>query len=175
MTNGTSLNAKEFEANTEKWSLNCQGKENNKSCVIAIYSSTKDSVTKKITVIGTAYIQKKSSKQQVMNLVDKSEGTYKLIEDEKFIPTLYMHLPFRSDLRKSPTIEIGQTLIGEMQFQYCSVAIGCKAALSLNEKVIDLFKKGKSLHVNFNGFGSNNMNRLAFPLKGFTKVYKNLR
>lgn len=170
----TSTKVKSDEINSEKWTLKCPQSKDLKDCIIAIHFMVESSETKKKNVSATAYIKKISSKNSVMNLLDKEEGTYKLTTAENFTPTLFLHLPFKIDLRKLPAVLIDKKLLGEMQFQYCAVAIGCKAAVTLNEKVLDFFKEGKILTVAFNGYTNEQILKLDFPLKGFTKAYKKI-
>lgn len=174
ITNGSALNAEEDNVSNKKWSIKCGDNKDLNSCVIAIHFKTEDPETKKLSTTGTAFIQKRTSKQQVMNLVDKEKGTYKLTESEKFIHTLFIHFPFKIDLRVAPAVLIEDKMIGNMQFQYCSVSIGCKAGLTLNNELIELLKKGNSITIGFNAYRSKKTIKMIFPLKGFTKAYKKL-
>jgi len=160
------------EIGVKSWSKECN-KENKKSCVIAIKNEVKLKDNKKQT-LSTAYIQISSSKQKQMNLIDEKDQTYKLSEKNKFVPLLIVNLPLNSDLRKKPLIASDKKSIGNMNYTHCNQTIGCSTILLINEKIIEAFKKGKSMSVTFGVYGSEKNMKVDFPLKGFSKAYKKL-
>ena len=160
------------EIGTESWNKNCSN-ENKENCFLAIKTELELKDNKKQT-IATAFIRIASSKQKEMNLINEKDQTYKLSEKNKDVPYLTVNLPLNSDLRKKPLIVSDNKSIGNMVYTHCNQAIGCRSILVINEKVIEAFKKGKSMSVTFGVYGSEKNMKIDFPLKGFSKAYKKL-
>lgn len=160
------------EIGTESWNKNCSN-ENEENCFVAITKEVKLKDNKRQT-IATAFIRIVSSKQKEMNLIDEKDQTYKLSEKNKDVPYLNINLPLNSDLRKNPLIVSDNKSIGNMVYTHCNQTIGCSTILLINEKIIEAFKKGKSMSVTFGVYGSEKNMKVDFPLKGFSKAYKKL-
>ena len=161
------------EIGTESWSKKCGSNENKDNCVIGIKNEVEREDNKKQTV-ATAYIRIASSKQKEMNLIDEKDQTYKLSEKNKDVPYLIVNLPLNSDLQKNPLLVADKKSIGNLSYTHCNQTIGCRSVLLLNEKVIEFFKKGKSMSITFGVYRSEKNIKIDFPLKGFSKAYKKL-
>ena len=159
------------EINSKSWSKKCN--EDNSTCLIAIKNEVKFD-DKKERTLATAYIQMASKKEKIMNLVDKKDQTYKLSEENKSIPLLLVNLPLNTDLRKKPLLQVDGKNLGNLNYLYCNSSLGCKSSVVINNKVIDLLKKGKIMTVFVGVVGSNQNLIIKFPLKGFSKAYSKL-
>ena len=158
------------EVSSKAWSTECS--ENKKICVSIIVSEIKDKDKKQI--LSTAYIKIASSKQKKMNLIDEEDQTYKLSEENKNVPILFVQLPFNVDLRKKPAIVIDKKKLGDLNFTHCNQNDGCVTNVAMTGNVIDLFKKGKTMSVITGIYGSNKNMQIEFPLRNFTKSYAKL-
>ena len=159
------------EINTKTWSEQCN--EDKSTCLIAIKNEVKLKDNKQQT-LATAYIQIGSTKERKMNLVDKEDQTYKLSEENKNIPLLFVNLPLNADLRKKPLIQVDGKNLGNLNYLHCNNSLGCKTSVLINNEVVDLLKKGKNITIIMGVFGSNQNVKIEFPLKGFSKAYDNL-
>jgi invasion protein IalB len=159
------------EINSKSWSEQCN--EDKSTCLIAIKNEIqlKD---KKQQTLATAYIQIGSTKERKMNLVDKEDQTYKLSEEDKNIPLLFVNLPLNADLRKKPLVQVDGKNLGNLNYLHCNNSLGCKTNVVITNEVIDLLKKGKSMTIFIGIFGSNQNLKIEFPLKGFSKAYNKL-
>ena len=160
------------EITSKSWSEQCTNEEKN-VCIIAIKNEIKLK-DKKEQTLATAYIQLASKKERKMNLVDKEDQTYKLSEEDKSVPLLLVNLPLNTDLRKKPLLQVDGKNLGNLNYLYCNNSLGCKARLVINNKVIDLLKKGKKLTVFLGVYNSTQNLKIEFPLKGFSKAYSKL-
>ena len=160
------------EINSKTWSEQCN--EDKSACIIAIKNEIKLKDNNKEQTLATAYIQIGSTKERKMNLVDKEDQTYKLSEENKNIPLLFVNLPLNADLRKKPLIQIDEKDLGNLDFLHCNNSIGCKTSAVINDEVINLLKKGKNITIIMGVFGSNQNLKIDFPLKGFSKAYDDL-
>jgi len=153
------------------WSTECS--EDKKTCIALIKSEIKNKDNKMQTV-ATAYVQIASSKQKKMNLINKDDQTYKLSEENKNIPILFMKLPLNVDLRKKAAIKLDNKKLGNLEYTHCLVD-GCMTSVMLNDtKVIDSFKKGKTMTVTVGVYGATQNVNIEFPLKNFSKSYTKL-
>ena len=159
------------EINSKSWSEQCN--EDKSACIIAIKYEVELEDEKQQT-LATAYIQIASTKERKMNLVDKEDQTYKLSEENKSIPLLLVNLPLNTDLRKKPLLQVDGKNLGNLNYLYCNSSLGCKSSVVINNKVIDLLKKGKIMSVFVGVVGSNQNLIIKFPLKGFSKAYSKL-
>ena len=87
---------------------------------------------------------------------------------------MFIDLPLNKDLRKSPLITSDKISLGSPKFLNCNQSIGCRTMAIIDEKIIEVFKKGKSLSITFAVFGTNENITIQFPLNGFTKAYNKL-
>ncbi len=124
--------------------------------------------------IATAIIQMGLSKQKKMNLINEDSQTYKLTEENKDIPVLFVNLPLGTDLQKKPLIKVDGKNLGNLFYNTCNKIDGCRTNVAINENIIDLFKKGKTMTVVINIFGSERNYEIKFPLKNFSKSYSKL-
>lgn len=159
--------------NTQSWEKKCSSSDN-KNCFILIKYKVKMPDQDKKQTFATAYIKIGSKKEKKMNLINEEDQTYKLGEENRPISLLFINLPLNTDLRKSPLIASDKNSLGNSKFINCNASEGCKTMAVVNEEVIEVFKKGKSLSVTFAVFGSNESITIKFPLKGFTKAYDKL-
>ena len=155
------------EINSRAWSILCG--EDKKSCLSAIISEIKNK--EKMQIIATAYIQMATTTQKKMNLINEEDQTYKLSEDNKTVPLLFVKLPLNVDLRKKPSIVIDDKKLGDLNFTHCNKIDGCVTNVIITDEVIELFKKGKTMNVVIGIYGTPKNMKLAFPLKNFTKSY----
>jgi len=109
-----------------------------------------------------------------MNLVDKEDQTYKLSEEDKKVPLLFVNLPLNADLRKKPLVQVDGKNLGNLNYLHCNNSLGCKTSVVINNQVIDLLKNGKNMTIFMSIFGSNNNLKIEFPLKGLLKAYDKL-
>jgi len=159
------------EINSKSWSEQCN--EDKSTCLIAIKNEIKLK-DKKQQTLATAYIQIGSTKERKMNLVDKEDQTYKLSEEDKNIPLLFVNLPLNADLRKKPLVQVDGKNLGNLNYLHCNNSLGCKTSVVINNEVIDLLKKGKNMTIFIGIFGNNKNLKIEFPLKGFSKAYNKL-
>lgn len=160
------------EINSKSWSKHCNGAKD--ACLIGITNeiSLKDKNEKEI--LATAYIQIGYSKKKQMNLVDKEDQTYKLSEEKKSVPILFVNLPFNVDLRTKPLVQVDNTNLGNLEYLHCNNNIGCKTRLIVNDKEINFLKKGMNMSIIMGVFGEKQNLKIEFPLNGFSKAYKKL-
>ena len=159
------------EINSKSWSEQCN--EDKSSCSIAIKYEVKLK-DKSEQTLASAYVRIASTKERKMNLIDKEDQTYKLSEEDKSIPLLVINLPLNTDLRKKPLLQVDGKNLGNLNYLYCNNSLGCKARLVINNKVIDLLKKGKKMTVFLGVYNSTQNLKIEFPLKGFSKAYSKL-
>jgi invasion protein IalB len=159
------------EINSKSWSEQCN--EDKSACLIAIKNQIKLK-DKKQQTLATAYIQIGSAKEKKMNLVDKEDQTYKLSEEEKSVPLLFVNLPLNVDLRKKPLIQVDEKNLGNLNYLHCNNSLGCKTSVVINDEVINLLKKGKSMTIFIGIFGSNQNLKIEFPLNGFSKAFSKI-
>ena len=156
------------EISTKEWSEQCN--ESKTECLIGVKSeiTLKD---KNQQTLASAFIFIGSSKQKIMNLINKNDQTYKLSEENKNIPILIVKLPLNVDLRKKPAVVIDDKKLGDLNFTHCNKIDGCVTNVIITDEVIELFKKGKTMNVVIGIYGTPKNMKLAFPLKNFTKSY----
>ena len=157
------------EISDKAWNAQCN--EDKSTCIIAIKNDLKAKDSDKVQRLATAYIQIGSSKQKKMNLIDEDDQTYKLSEENKNVPILFVNLPLNTDLRFKPLIQIDDKNYGTLNFTNCNQIDGCKTNAAISNDAIDVFKKGNTMSVVVRIFGSNKNMKIEFPLKNFTKSY----
>ena len=109
-----------------------------------------------------------------MDLINSDDQTYKLSEENKNVPVLFVELPLNTDLRAKPQIQIDNKAIGNLTYTHCNPKEGCKTNVAVNDEVINLFKKGKTMTVLIGIYRSSKNMKIEFPLKNFTKSYAKL-
>ena len=159
------------EISSKAWSNECS--KDKKKCIAAIISEVKNN-DNKMQTIATAIIQIGLSKKKKMNLVNEDDQTYKLSEENKNISVLIVKLPLNADLRKKPVVVIDNKNLGNLNFSHCNTQDGCESNVVVDDKVIDLFKKGKTMTVVIGIYRSNQNMKIEFPLKNFSKSYAKL-
>ena len=164
----TTTSAEIFSKN---WNLHCNEK---KACVIGVKNEFINSNTKKKQDLATVFIYLSSKTERKMDLVDGEEKTYKLSEKKKIIPTLLARLPLSISLENSPLIQIDNKNITNLKFTHCNTQFGCTATIPINDNIINLFRSGKLLKIILRKNGGTKNFAIEFPLKGFSKSYKNL-
>ena len=160
------------EINVKKWREECKKKK--KNCFIAIKAEISVPNSDKKQTIATTYIQLGSKTERKMDLIDGKEKTYKLKEEDKPVPIIFVRLPLNTNLTKKPLVQIDKKPIVNVNYSHCNNTEGCTAFLMLNDEVIKFFKAGKELTVTFAVHGTNKNIAVNFPLKGFTKSYDRL-
>ena len=160
------------EINSKSWSEQCN--EDKSACIIAIKNEIKLKDKDEQQTLATAYIQIGSTKEKKMNLVDKEDQTYKLSEEEKNVPLLFVNLPLNVDLRKKPLIQVDEKNLGNLNYLHCNNTLGCKTSVVINNEVIDLLKKGKNMTIIMGIFGSSQNLKIEFPLNGFSKAFSKI-
>ena len=160
------------EISNKAWSSQCS--EDKNTCIIAIKNEIKAKDSDKVQRLATAYIQIGSTKQKKMNLVDEEDQTYKLSEENKNVPILFVKLPLNIDLRFKPLIQIDDKNYGTLNFTHCNQTDGCITNAAISNDAIDVFKKGNTMSVVIRIFGNNKNMKIKFPLKKFTKSYAKL-
>ena len=162
------------EINSKEWTTECVDikNENKASCLSIIISQIKNN--DKMQTIATAYIQIGSTKQKKMNLINKDDQTYKLSEENKIVPILFVKLPLNVNLKKKPAIVIDDKKLADLTFSFCNQTDGCVSNILLNDGTVDFFKKGKIMSVVVGTYGNNENLKIDFPLKNFSKSYTQL-
>ena len=158
------------EVTSKAWSTECD--KDKKTCFAVIISEVKNN--DKMQTLATAYFQIGSSTQQKMDLIDEEDQTYKLSEENKNVPVLFVKLPFNVDLRKKPLILIDNKKLGNLNYSHCNQKDGCVTSVAVNNDIIDLFKKGKNMTIITGIYGNSKNLKIEFPLKNFTKSYAKL-
>ena len=161
------------EVGDKKWTKECN-KENKKVCVIAINQQVSAQDSDKKQTLLTAYIQLGSTTVRKMNLIDGEEKTYKLKEQNKMVPVLFIKLPLNINLAKKPLIQIDKKNILNITYTHCNAQQGCVTQITINDEIIKLFKSGKELTLIMVPYGSKNNMSIKLPLKGFSKAYASL-
>jgi len=156
------------EISSKAWSKMC---DENNTCFIAIKKVFENKESGKIQNIASAIIQIGSSKQKKMDLVNADDQTYKLSEQDKDVPILFINLPLGTDLRKKPLLVIDDKKIANLDYTHCNNFDGCKTNLLINNDVINLMKKGETMTVIMGIYRSNKNMNIQFPLKSFSKSY----
>lgn len=158
------------EISSKEWNTRCS--EDKKTCIAVIKSEIKNKG--KLQTIATAYIQIGSTKQKKMDLINENDQTYKLSEQNKSVQILFVKLPLNVDLTRKPAIVIDGKKLGDINFTHCNKLDGCVTNVAVNDNVIELFKKGKTMSVVTGIYGSAKNMKIEFPLKNFTKSYEKL-
>jgi invasion protein IalB len=156
----------------EKWTEKCDKDQKNCSINIKSEYNLKDSDKKQ--TLATITIRMQSTTEKKMNLLDAEENTYKLSQENKFTPVMFVNLPLNVDLRKNPLIQVDNKNVLNVNYTHCNNQIGCATVAELNNDIINLFKEGKEVNVIIAAVGNNKNMSIKFPLKGFTKSYKKL-
>ena len=156
------------EISSDAWNKKC---DDNNTCFIGINKKFKNKKSGKIQTIASAIIQIGSSKQKKMDLVNADDQTYKLSEEDKDVPILFINLPLGTDLRKKPLLVIDDKKIANLDYTHCNNVDGCKTNILINNEVINLMKKGKTMIVVMGIYGNNKNMNIRFPLKSFSKSY----
>ena len=127
--------------------------------------------SKKIQILAKAYLIIGSSSQKKMSLINEEDQTYKLSEENKNVPVLFVDLPLNTDLRAQPLIQIDNKSIGNLNYTHCNPTEGCKTNVAVSNDIIDLFKKGKTMTIIMKIYGKKENVKVEFPLKNFSKSY----
>lgn len=168
IVSATNLKA-EWDEN--KWKLKCNKEQ--KNCQIGILNKVKSDDGGVLT-LATTYLQIGVRSEKKMDLISKDEQTYKLGEKLTNVPVLFIQLPLDIDLRDKPLLAIDNKQIANLNFLHCNHIDGCKTTLTINDKIVELLKKGENIQVLFKIFGKKNNFMIKIPLKGFTKSYKKI-
>tara|TARA_B100000787_G_scaffold167820_1_gene155299 strand:- start:2228 stop:2821 length:594 start_codon:yes stop_codon:yes gene_type:complete len=168
------LNSSNAEINSKYWTVNCADNEKKKGCLMGATSEYENKETKKKVELGKIFIEVVSTKEKIMKLVNEDEQTYKIGEENKNVPILFIYLPLNTDLRKKPLVIIDGKKVINIAYLACNSEIGCKALGVLDTKQINLFKEGKNLSVIFPVLGREENLKIIFSLKGFAKGYSKL-
>jgi invasion protein IalB len=83
-------------------------------------------------------------------------------------------VPLNVDLNKSPQIFVDENFIIKITYRYCNSEVGCMGSIFITEEIINKLKKGKNLNIIFFAHAVTKPYRIDFPLKNFTKAYKEL-
>jgi len=158
------------EITSKAWSTECG--EDKKNCITIIKNEFL--YDEKVQTLATAYFQIGSATQKKMDLINEKDQTYKLSEESKNIPVLFVKLPLNVDLGKKPALLIDNKKLGNLNFTHCNQKEGCVTSVAISNKIIDLFKKGKTMIVITGIYGNNKNIKIEFPLKNFTKSYAKL-
>lgn len=159
------------EINTKKWDKIC---DKNKNCIIVIHNKAKIEGQETDKIFAKAYIRLGYTNQKSMDLIDKDDQTYKLKETKKGVPVLFVSLPLNTDLKKRPLLQSDNKNLANLTYLNCENQNGCTAMTVINNEIINLLKKGKTMQVVFGVFGAQKNYSVKFPLKNFTKSYTSL-
>ena len=140
------------DVNSASWTKSCS--KNN--CIVGINSLMPRDSDGKQGVAATIQIEKGVTEEGVKVTVIKT------------------WVPLNVNLTKYAQIYIDEKFALKLIYRHCNSAQGCKATLLLNEELINKFKKGKNVNLIFYGYGTKDPYRINFPLKNFTKAYKEL-
>ena len=143
------------EITSKAWSAECS--KDKKRCIAVIINEIKNK--DKNQTLATAYIQITSSK---------------LSEENKNIPLLFVKLPLNADLKKNPVVLIDGKKLGALRYTHCNQTDGCVTSVAMNNNVIELFKKGKTMVVVMAVYAGTKNMKIEFPLKNFSKSYAQL-
>ena len=157
----------------KQWTKECVN-DNKKNCIIAVNYQVSVQDSDKKRTLATAYIQLGSTTERKMDLVDGEEKTYKLKEEIKSVPVLFIKLPLNVNLKKSPLVQIDKKNIFNLPFSHCNTQDGCVTTVAINDEIIKLLKAGKELTVVTGVYGRKENLSINFPLKGFSKSYDSL-
>ena len=160
------------EITTQEWNKVCN--KENKNCIIGIRKEIKVPNSDKKQNLATILLQQVSKTERSMSLVDKKDKTYKLSETDKLIPLLSVILPLNTSLTNNPLILIDNKSIANLNFTHCNNQTGCTAIVQLNSEAIKFFEAGNEITVIMKKHADTKQFAIKFPLKGFTKSYKNL-
>ena len=158
------------EINSQAWSTECT--KDKSTCLAMIRSEVKNK--DKMQTIATAYIQIGSSKQKKMALINETDQTYKLSEENINVPMLFVKLPLNVDLKKNPIIIIDNKKLDGLDYTHCNTKDGCVTNVTIDNDVVSLFKKGKTMSIVVGLHNNTNNMVIKFPLKNFSKSYAQL-
>ena len=101
----------------EKWTEKCDKDQKNCSINIKSEYNLKDSDKKQ--TLATITIRMQSTTEKKMNLLDAEENTYKLSQENKFTPVMFVNLPLNVDLRKNPLIQVDNKNVLNVNYTHC--------------------------------------------------------
>ena len=120
--------------------------------------------------IGVNSLSPSDDKQVVASVeVRKAENSKK-----QNITIVTVLVPLNVSLTQSTQIFVDAIFALKLIYRHCNSDMGCKATFLLNKELINKFKKGKNLNLIFFAYGVEKPYRINFPLKNFTKAYKEL-
>lgn len=137
----------------QKWSKICSI---NKICQIVIVSQIAKPDSDKKQTIATAMIQ------------------IALTKTKESVPILFIKLPLNVNLKKKPLLMIDKKKILNLPFSHCNKIDGCSLDAIITPEILKLLKGGNELTVISGIYNSKNNLQVKFPLKGFSKSYKDL-
>ena len=166
-----STSAVSKEVFPDKWTYACDARG---VCYIGIINEVPTpNAKKKKQTFATMSIQLASQTDRQMNLVDGEEKTYKLEENKKNVPIMFVNLPLNTDLKKRPLVTIDKKNAGYLTYTKCNNEEGCVTNSLLNDNIIKQLRDGTEISVTFGLTSGKNMT-IKFPLKRFSKSYKEL-
>jgi invasion protein IalB len=166
-----STSAVSKEVFPDKWTYACDARG---VCYIGIINEVPTpNAKKKKQTFATMSIQLASQTDRQMNLVDGEEKTYKLEENKKNVPIMFVNLPLNTDLKKKPLVTIDKKNTGYLTYTKCNNEEGCVTNSLLNDNIIKQLRDGAEISVTFGLTSGKNMT-IKFPLKQFSKSYKKL-
>ena len=159
------------EINTKKWDKIC---DKNKNCLIGIQNKVKIEGQESDKVFSKAFVKLGFTNQKSMDLINKDDQTYKLKETKKGVPVLFVSLPLNTDLKKKPLLQSNNKNLANLTYLNCENQNGCTAMTVINNEIVNLLKKGKTMQVVFGVYGTQKNYVVKFPLNNFTKSYTSL-
>ena len=93
---------------SDKWTKSCV--KEGASCSINIKNEYDLKNSDKKGTLATISIRLITTTEKKMALLDAEENTYKLSEENKFTPIIFINLPLNIDLKKNPLVQIDDLL-----------------------------------------------------------------
>ena len=93
---------------------------------------------------------------------------------KKRVPVISLQLPLGVDLRSGVVVKIDKGKEFNIPYLQCR-SFGCDVSIGINTQLLARLKKGSDMVVGFVAWGSAKTSLMKVSLKGFTKVYNQLK
>ena len=140
------------------WTKVCTDEKNDASCFIVLHQ----------------YLMKKvGGKEQKAGRV--LQVTIKFTQAaKKRVPVISLQLPLGVNLQSGVVVKIDKNKEFNLPYLQCR-KFGCDVSTKINTQLLTRLKKGSNMMVGFVAWGNTKTSLMKVPLKGFTKIYKQLK
>ena len=143
---------------TTPWTKICTDEKNAASCSIVLHSY---------------FMKKVGGKEQKAGRI--LQATIKYIKvAKKRVPVMSLQLPLGVNLQAGAVVRIDKNKEFNIPYLQCR-KFGCDVSIEINAQLLASLKKGRNMVVGFVAYGNTKTNLLRVSLKGFTKIFKQLK